>query len=169
MQNALYRRTGLALLCVALTTGPGAAFAQSGSAGGSIGNDEKSLSGTRSAEPERPARRSKPAAEEPHRSAPRRSGGVGGGGGGGGNFDGAWVANSVGTPCGSATQAIVVTSGRIIGDGLSGAVGPSGAASSVGHYGDLTVISSGRFSGRGGSGTFKRSDGCVGTWTVSKQ
>ena len=87
----------------------------------------------------------------------------------GGNFDGAWVANSVGTPCGSATQAIVVTSGRIIGDGLSGAVGPSGAASSVGHYGDITVISSGRFSGRGGSGTFKRSDGCVGTWTVSKQ
>jgi hypothetical protein len=169
MQNALYRRTRSALLCVALATGPGAAFAQSGSAGGSIGNDEKSLSGTRSAEPERPARRSKPAAEEPHRSAPRRSGGVGGGGGGGGNFDGAWVANSVGTPCGSATQAIVVTSGRIIGDGLSGAVGPSGAASSVGHYGDITVISSGHFSGRGGSGTFKRSDGCVGTWTVSKQ
>jgi len=62
-----------------------------------------------------------------------------------------------------------VLSGRIIGDGLSGAVGPSGAASSVGHYGDITVISSGRFSGRGGSGTFKRSDGCVGTWTVSKQ
>jgi hypothetical protein len=168
MQNAFCRRTRLALLCVALTTGPGAAaFAQSGSAGGSIGNDEKSLSGTRSAEPERPARRSKPAAEEPRRSAPRRSGGVGGGGGG--NFDGAWVANSVGTPCGSATQAIVVTSGRIIGDGLSGAVGPSGAASSVGHYGDITVISSGHFSGRGGSGTFKRSDGCVGTWTVSKQ
>src|ERR1700683_1803998 len=89
MQNAFCRRTRLALLCVALTTGPGAAFAQSGSAGGSIGNDEKSLSGTRSAEPERPARRSKPAAEEPRRSAPRRSGGVGGGGGG--NFDGAWV------------------------------------------------------------------------------
>ena len=155
------------LASLVIAVGPGLASAQSGSAGGSIGNDEKSLSGTRSAEPDRPARRSKPAAEEPRRSAPRRSGGVGGGGGG--NFDGAWVANSVGTPCGSATQAIVVTSGRIIGDGLSGAVGPSGAASSVGHYGDITVISSGRFSGRGGSGTFKRSDGCVGTWTVSKQ
>ena len=118
------------LLCAALAVAPHAALAQ-GSAGGSIGNDEKSLSGTRSTEPERPARRSKPQAEEPRRSAPRRSGGVGGGGGGGGNFDGAWVANSVGTPCGSATQAIVVTSGRIIGDGLSGAVGPTGAASSV--------------------------------------
>jgi hypothetical protein len=167
MQNAICRRTRLALLCIALAIGPGAAFAQSGSAGGSIGNDEKSLSGTRSAEPERPARRSKPEAQEPRRAAPRRS--SGGGGGGGGNFDGAWVANSVGTPCGSATQAIVVTSGRIIGDGLSGAVSPSGGASSVGHYGDITVISSGRFSGRAGSGTFKRSDGCAGTWTVSKQ
>jgi hypothetical protein len=165
MQNAIRRPIGIALLAASL--GPGLALAQSGSTGGSIGNDEKSLSGSRSAEPERPARRSKPAAEEPHRSAPRRSAGVGGGGGG--NFDGAWVANSVGAPCGSATQAIVVTSGRIIGDGLSGAVGPSGAASSVGHYGDITVISSGRFSGRGGSGTFKRSDRCVGTWTVSKQ
>lgn len=169
MQHAIRRRITIALACAALALGigPRASLAQSGSAGGSIGNDQKSLSGTRSAEPERPARRSKPAAEEPRRSAPRRSGGVGGGGGG--NFDGAWVANSVGTPCGSATQAIVVTSGRIVGDGLSGAVGPSGAASSVGHYGDITVISSGRFSGRGGSGTFKRSDGCVGTWTVSKQ
>jgi hypothetical protein len=125
MQNALCRRTRLALLCVALATGPGTAFAQSGSAGGSIGNDEKSLSGTRSAEPERPARRSKPEAQEPRRAAPRRS--SGGGGGGGGNFDGAWVANSVGTPCGSATQAIVVTSGRIIGDGLSEPSAPAAA------------------------------------------
>ena len=50
--------------------------AQSGSAGGSIGNDEKSLSGSRAspraAEPEKPARRSKPEAEEPRRSSSRR-------------------------------------------------------------------------------------------------
>src|SRR5207302_8454890 len=114
-----------------------------------------------------PARRSKPKpeADEPRRAA-RKSGGSGGGGG---NFDGAWVAHSVGNPCGSGTQAFVVTSGRIIGEGLSGTVSPSGAASSVGNYGSFTAISSGRFSGRSGSGTFKRSDGCVGTWTVSKQ
>jgi len=167
MQHAIRRGVTIALACAALVIGPRASLAQSGSAGGSIGNDEKSLSGSRAVEPERPARRSKPEAAEPRRSS-RHSGG-GGGGDGGGNFDGAWVANSVGNPCGSATQTFVVTSGRIIGDGLSGAVSPSGAASSVGHYGDLTVISSGRFSGRGGSGTFKRSDGCVGTWAVSKQ
>ena len=41
--------------------------------------------------------------------------------------------------------------------------------SSVGNYGGITVISSGHVSGRSGSGTFKRSDGCVGRWTSSKQ
>jgi hypothetical protein len=168
MQNAIRCRIKIALLCMSfiVAISPGAAFAQSGSAGGSIGNDEKSLSGSRSAEPERPARRSKPETDEPRRSAPRRSGG---GGGGGSNFDGAWVVNSVGTPCGSSTTAIVVTSGKIIGDGLSGTVSPSGAASSVGNYGSITVFSSGHFSARSGSGTFKRSDGCTGTWVVSKQ
>jgi hypothetical protein len=170
MQNAIRRHVKIAILAgsLATATAPGLALAQSGSAGGSIGNDEKSLSGSRSAEPERPARRSKPETDEPRRSAPRRSGG-GGGGGGAGNFDGAWVVNSVGTPCGSSTTAIVVTSGKIIGDGLSGYVSPSGAASSVGNYGSINVVSTGHFSGHGGSGTFKRSDGCVGTWAVSKQ
>jgi len=152
------------LVCTvfAVANGPGVALAQAGSGGGSIGNDEKSVSGSRSAEPERPARRSKSDAEEPRRSAPRRSGG-------GGNFDGAWVVNSVGASCGSSTSAIVVTSGKIIGEGLIGTVSSNGAARSVGNYGSITVISSGRFSGRSGSGTFRRSDGCVGTWAVSKQ
>ena len=63
----------------------------------------------------------------------------------------------------------MVTSGRIIGEGMSGTVSPSGAATSVGNYGSIHVVSSGRFSGRGGSGTFQRSDGCTGTWVVSKQ
>jgi hypothetical protein len=178
MQNAIRCRIKIALLCMSfiVAISPGAAFAQSGSAGGSIGNDEKSLSGSRQAprsvDTERPARRSKPEAEVPRRAS-RKSGGGGGGGGagggGGGNFDGAWVVNSVGSPCGSSTTAIVVTSGKIIGDGLSGTVSPSGAASSVGNYGSINVVSTGHFSGHGGSGTFKRSDGCVGTWAVSKQ
>jgi hypothetical protein len=172
MQNTIRRRTKIALLCVSflVAIGPGAAFAQSGSAGGSIGNDEKSLSGSRqtprSAEPERPARRSKPEAEEPRRSTSRR----GAGGGGAGNFDGAWIVNSVGVTCsGTSTTAVVVSSGKIIGEGLSGTVTPGGAASSVGNYDGITVISSGHVSGRSGSGTFKRSDGCVGRWTSSKQ
>jgi len=166
LQNIFRRRIKIPLLCASLAVaiGTGAALAQSGSAGGSIGNDEKSLSGSRSTEPERPVRRSKPEAEELRRSAPRRSGG------GGSNFDGAWTVVAVGTTCpGSSTTAVVISGGRIIGQGVSGTISANGASRSVTSYEGMTVVSSGRASGRGGSGTFKRSDGCSGTWTSSKQ
>lgn len=171
MQNAIRRRTTIALLCISLMAAIDArsAFAQSGSAGGSIGNDEKSLSGSRqttprSAEPERPARRSKPEAEESRRSGSRRSGG------GGGSFDGAWVVVAVGTTCsGGSTSAVIVSSGKIIGQGVSGQVSANGSASAVGNSNGITVISSGHLSGRSGSGTFRQSDGCSGRWTASKQ
>jgi hypothetical protein len=152
-------------MSLALLIAPSDVLAQSGSAGGSIGNDDKSLSGSRSAEPDRPARRSKPDAEEPRRSTSRR-----GGGGGGGNFDGAWVVVSTGVTCpGTSTSAVVVTSGKIIGEGLRGTISPSGAAQSVGHYNGVTVVSTGHASGRSGSGTFRGSDGCSGRWTSAKQ
>ena len=64
---------------LAIVALPSLARAQSGSAGGSIGNDEKSLSGSRetprAAEPSKPARRSKTETEAPSR-APRKSGGA---------------------------------------------------------------------------------------------
>ncbi|QIG99056.1 hypothetical protein G6P99_03155 [Bradyrhizobium sp. 6(2017)] len=153
-----------ALLLSAL--GSTAALAQSGSSGGSIGNDEKSLSGSRAAprsvETDRPARRTKPEADEP-RPAARKSGG-----GGSGSVDGAWVVTSVGCG-GTGSGAVVITSGRIIGEGLTGSVSPSGAARSVFQANGLTSIGSGRLSGRSGSGTFRRSDGCGGTWSATKQ
>ena len=165
MTDAAVRTFALAsLLSIALASS--SAFAQSGSAGGSIGNDEKSLSGSRSdrsAEPAAPARRSKPAAEE--RSSPRRSGG---GGGGGGGFDGAWIVTSVG--CGGSTSgAVVVSSGRVIGEGVTGTVSPSGSVSTQGQGQGVTFTSAGRLSGRSGSGTWRRSDGCGGTWSSTKQ
>ena len=170
MRNAVQRsiRISLFYLLMPAAFGAGAAFAQ-GSAGGSIGNDEKSLSGSReSPRSVEPARRSKPKpeADEPRRAA-RKSGGCGGGGGPG-SFDGAWVVNSVGCG-GTSTGAVVVTSGRIIGEGVSGTVSPNGAARSVGNYNGIIVTSSGRVYGRRGSGTFRRSDGCSGTWTSSQQ
>ncbi len=64
---------------------------------------------------------------------------------------------------------MIVSSGKIIGEGVSGTVSANGASHSVGNYGGITVISTGHASGRGGSGTFKRSDGCIGTWTSTKQ
>jgi hypothetical protein len=171
MQNLIRYLVKAALLSatLAVVALPGAAHAQSGSAGGSIGNDEKSLSGTRQApravEPSKPARRGKPEAEELRRAS-RKSGGVGNGGG---NFDGAWAVSSVGTPCGSAAETVVISSGRIEGQYSSGQVSPNGSATSSGSGGGITWNSSGRFSARSGSGSFRRSDGCVGSWTASKQ
>jgi hypothetical protein len=169
MQKALRARLNAGLLCAffALVIGPSAVLAQSGSAGGSIGNDEKSLSGTRSeprsAAPESSSPRSK-LEDELRGSSSKRSGG-----GGGGSFDGAWVVASVGTNCsGGSTTAVVVSSGRIIGQGVSGTVSPSGAASAVGNSNGIRVISSGRLSGRRGSGSFRQSDGCIGRWTATK-
>ncbi|WP_262049074.1 hypothetical protein [Bradyrhizobium sp. Bra78] len=167
MQNQFRYCLEAALLSAALAVAalPDMARAQSGSAGGSIGNDEKSLSGSRqtprAAEPSKPARRSRPEADAPGR-APQRSGG-------GGNLDGAWVLTSVGTPCGTSTDAVVITGGKLVGQYGTAQVSPNGATSGVGAAGSLTWTMSGRFSGRSGSGTFRRSDGCAGSWTGSKQ
>jgi hypothetical protein len=147
---------------------PGLARAQSGSAGGSIGNDEKSLSGSRetprAAEPSKPARRSKTETEAPSR-APRKSGG----GNGGANIDGAWILTSVGTPCGSSTDTVVISSGKMVGQYGTSQVSPNGGVSGIGSAGSLSWTMSGRFSGRSGSGSFRRSDGCAGSWTGAKQ
>ena len=147
-----------------------ATLGQSGSAGGSIGNDEKSLSGSRekprTVEPSKPAPRAKPESDEPRRAS-RRSGGESGGGGG--NFDGSWVSVAVGTPCGSSTERFVISGGRISGELSSGSVSPNGSTRSGGSVQGLSWNSTGRFSGRAGSGSFVRSDGCTGRWTASKQ
>ncbi|UVO34158.1 hypothetical protein KUL72_21910 [Bradyrhizobium arachidis] len=169
MSNTSSRHFALASLLLTLVSP--SAFAQSGSAGGSIGNDEKSLSGSRqdsssgrSAEPAPSARRSKPGTDE-QRSSARR----GGGSGGGGSFDGAWAVTSVGCG-GTSSGATVVTSGRVIGQGVSGTVSANGSVHTFGQGdGGITYTGAGRLSGRSGSGTFRRSDGCSGTWTASKQ
>ncbi|MEN3348698.1 MAG: hypothetical protein V7632_2333 [Bradyrhizobium sp.] len=169
MQNMLRHgfRTALFSSLLLSALGSPVALAQ-GSSGGSVGNDEKSLSGSRETpraiESSRPARRSRHEAEEPRRTT-RKSGG---GGGGGGSVDGAWVVTSVGCG-GTGSGAIVITSGRIIGEGLTGSVGANGAARSVFQANGLTSIGSGRLSGRSGAGTFRRSDGCSGTWSAIKQ
>ena len=155
-------------LALALTVSPATTYAQ-GSAGGSIGNDDKAVSGSRpeprSAAPQRSSRRSK-SEEEPRRSSSRKSGG----GGGGGSAEGAWVVSSVGVTCPDTfTETVVVTSGRIVGANGSGTVSPSGSVSGVGNYSGIIVRSQGRMVGRTGSGTFQRSDGCTGRWTSSKQ
>ena len=163
MRYGIRRLLGLSAILSTGLLASGLALAQSGSAGGSIGNDDKSISGTRSdpraVEPEAPAAAGKPDRAEPRRAA--RSGG-------GSNFDGAWVVTSVGFG-GTTTGAVMVTSGRVIGQGVTGYVSASGATSTVGYYNGITVRGSGHLSGRSGSGTFRRSDGCGGRWTTTKQ
>lgn len=164
MRDAVRHSTFIALLALFASVTSGAALAQSGSVGGSIGNDEKSLSGSR--EPPRaseaPARRSKSEAEEP-RDASRK-------GGGGNGFDGAWIVSSVGVTCsGTSSNAVVVTSGKIIGQTARGTVSPDGRVYGTSTGNGIRVITVGRLSGRSGGGTFRQSDGCTGRWTAAKQ
>jgi len=164
MQTAVRRSIPLLALLIPLVCGSGVAIAQSGSAGGSIGNDEKSLSGSRSGESSKPARRSQDEPDEPRRAG-RKSGG-----GGGNNFDGAWIVSAVGVTCqGTSSNAVVVTSGKIIGQTARGTVSPDGTVYGTSTGNGITVITTGRLSGRSGGGTFRQSDGCTGTWTAAKQ
>jgi hypothetical protein len=161
-----------AVVTAALTTASWAAgplasesflIAQAGGTGGTIGQQEKSISGGDVSAP--PARREH--GDDRGRSRPARSSGSRGGGGG--NYDGAWAVVSVGQPCGSGTTVVVITGGKIIGNGLTGRVGSNGSAHSVWQGGGITSTASGRLSGHSGSGSFRRSDGCVGRWTAMKQ
>ena len=171
LPNIIRYLTKAALLSasLAIVALPNLARAQSGSAGGSIGNDEKSLSGSRetprAVEPSKPARRSNTETEAPSRTSRKSSGG----GSGGGHIDGAWILTSVGTPCGSSTDTVVISSGRMVGQYGTAQVSPNGGVSGIGSAGSLSWTMSGRFSGRSGSGTFRRSDGCAGSWTGAKQ
>ena len=165
MQHAIRRSISIALLAMSVSAvfGAGLARAQSGSAGGSIGNDEKSLSGSRPTESAKPARRSRPEPDEPRRAS-RKSGG------GGNNFDGAWIVSAVGVTCqGTSSNAVVVTSGKIIGQTARGTVSSDGRVYGTSSGNGITVITTGRLSGRSGGGTFRQSDGCTGTWTAAKQ
>jgi hypothetical protein len=162
MQNLFRARFAISLLSASLivTLSAVEAFAQSGSAGGSIGNDEKSLSGARRVEPEQPARRSKP--ERAARQSPQR-------GSGGANFDGAWIFTASGCST-KGTMSGAISGGRLSLEGVrTGQVTPSGSLYSAGSANGLTTTASGRLSGVTGSGTFRRSDGCGGRWTALKQ
>jgi hypothetical protein len=166
MQTDLRRAIPITLLATLMSValGSGLVHAQSGSAGGSIGNDEKSLSGSRAGESSKPARRSQPEADEPRRASRKN------GGGGGNNFDGAWIVSAVGVTCqGTSSNAVVVTSGKIIGETARGTVSPDGRVYGTSTGNGITVTTTGRLSGRSGGGTFRQSDGCTGRWTASKQ
>jgi hypothetical protein len=146
---------------VALASYAAPALAQ-GSTGGSIGKQDKAVSGDRGGGETKPAAR--PSRSE--HSSSKRSGG-----GGGGNFDGTWASASQGrTTCSDRTSDVVtISGGRMTGTGFTGRVSGSGSVSGVWAGSGISATVSGRLSGSRGSGSFQRSDGCAGTWTLSKQ
>jgi hypothetical protein len=165
MQNAIRRGFRVSVLCVllALVIGPATAFAQSGSAGGSIGNDEKSLSDSRSgpsADREVPTPRSREAEE------PRGSGDAGLS-----NFDGTWAYTGIGTNCRGSGSGFLVISGGLVSSknrGI-GRVYPDGTYRSTSVSDDgVALTATGKMSGNSGSGSYKRADGCNGRWTARR-
>ena len=162
-----------AMLMLALCSDVG--FAQ-GATGGSIGNDNKSLSGGPGDEPRSagPARRAKPERREaaPRREAPRRAARGDGESSGGGvaKFNGTWSVTSVGETCSDTlTTTAVISNGRITSANDTGTINANGVSSTVGNYSGITVTAQGRASANAGAGTFRRSDGCVGRWSSRKQ
>jgi hypothetical protein len=137
-----------------------------GATGGIIGKQDKSISGDQESGGSRSTPRERSSRSE--RPSNSRSGG---GGGGGGNFDGTWASASFGrTTCSDKTTAVVaISGGRMVSDGFTGTVSGSGAVRGVWAGSGLSATVTGRISGNSGSGTFRRSDGCEGGWTLNRQ
>lgn len=137
-----------------------------GATGGSLGNDNKSLSGS-SSEP----RAAKPARRErsEQRAAPARRGSDDGGGSAA-RFDGTWLIAFTGQSavCAgkSASSTLTISGGRV---GQGGSISPSGTLQGVGSNGGVSAVMTGRLSGRGGGGSMQMSNGCTGRWTASRQ
>jgi hypothetical protein len=86
-----------------------------------------------------------------------------------GDFDGVWTFTSGGCRNTGSLVAKII-GGRIIVKGGSGQVDRDGTLHSVGAGNGMTLTAVGQLSGGGtGSGTFNRSDGCVGSWIAIKR
>ncbi len=138
-----------------------------GATGGSLGNDNKSLSGS-SSEPRaaKPARRER---SEP-RAAPARRNSGGDGGGSAARFDGTWAilfVGKTGACAGKTTSDILTISGGRVGKG--GSISPSGVLQASGGTDGVSAILTGRLSGNSGSGSMQASNGCTLRWTASRQ
>jgi hypothetical protein len=84
------------------------------------------------------------------------------------DFDGVWIFTSAGCPYTGSLPAKIV-GGKIIVRGGSGQVDRDGTLHSVGAGNGMTLTATGQLSGATGSGTFNRSDGCVGSWIAIKR
>jgi hypothetical protein len=84
------------------------------------------------------------------------------------NFDGVWTFTSAGCRYTGSLPARII-GGNIFVRGGSGQVDPDGTLHSVGAGNGMTLTAIGQLSGNTGSGTFNRSDGCIGSWIAIKR
>jgi hypothetical protein len=144
------------LLILFLSVVPSLAFAQAGSAGGNIGNDEKSLSGNREiSAPVQPTEKKQKA--ETHSRVP-------------GGFDGIWEFTDT-SSCGKGgTNLHKIVGGRF--ESRRGGVGTISASGAY-HFsrgGEKPDVATGQISGNHGSGSWHHlNDDCHGTWTAVRQ
>ena len=164
--------TGSIAVAAGLLLVASGALAQSGSVGGSIGKEDKSISGSQ--EPSRALPAPSQPAPRAKSSSRSNSGGGGGGGKSGGSgatstFDGVWTFVGVSSGNCSGSVTLTISGGRLIGEGVTGSVSANGAISAVGAANGVSGVSNGRLSGRTGSGSWQQSDGCSSHWTAQKQ
>jgi hypothetical protein len=88
-------------------------------------------------------------------------------GGGLGGFDGGWRVISSGA-CGNTASQLVISGASVQGPGISGSVSPNGAIRTSGAFSGGTWVAHGRLSGSRGSGSYTRTDGCTGNWSMSR-
>jgi len=149
------------LIAIAFLLEPSTALAQAGSTGGNIGKQDKSVSGGQD-ESARP-RAAKKVPPKQSRSAPARAQP------GPSAASGAWKGVSTGSCIPDWSWTLEITSeGTISGNSISGHVSRGGAASGTVVSGGTTYSFAGHFGSSVGSGTWKRPDGCSGTWTGTK-
>ncbi|MGA7810756.1 MAG: hypothetical protein WCB02_39770 [Bradyrhizobium sp.] len=129
---------------------PAATRGQAGSAGGSIGNDDKELSGSRDVEQHSPPVPSPP-------------------GQGSTSLDGVWIFASAGCNGAGAVARGVISGSRLSFPGGSGEIAADGTLRAFAKGRGFTLTSEGQLSGISGIGTFRRSDGCAGRWTAVKE
>jgi hypothetical protein len=153
MTSGFFAKAAVAAL---VSLGSAQIAAAQGSMGGSIGVQEKSVSGDREAPRAAPAPSRQRSAPEPKqkRAAPSRPTA---------NHDGVWHVTNIG--CGGVPGTAMVSGGRISGGGVTGSVSPSGAVRSS----SAVSVGWGQISGNRASGGFRTNDGCTGRWTAVRQ
>jgi hypothetical protein len=151
----------IALIAAAMSVPSiGAAFAQAGSTGGTIGKQEKSISGGEDVDRPRAVR--KPPATRASQLPRRREQAATLG-----SFDGSWAGMSVGTCIAQFGWKLQVSNGVISGNNTTGHIARSGATN-----GDMKVMGTHflfkgvtRTSGKA-FGTWTSSPNCSGSWTA---